>query len=163
MCALSNLRCKIRCGKSSKLCHSARYIYKRADKATKQIRYREEGWRYHLHEITFNLGYVKSGPLPVALSEVRDRRGSHKKERLYLRTYTVSHTCIHTIDYIGLCTLSVVMGMIRPQQSIKVLRIRPLSMTYGYQRGNMSIARHTCVKHYLIYIFRKSSLNFRSF
>jgi len=42
------------------------------------------------------LRYVKnvSGSLvaPVATLETRKRRGTYKKERLYLRMYTVSHT-----------------------------------------------------------------------
>jgi len=41
-------------------------------------------------------------------------------------THTYTHRVRQSTDYIGLHALLVVMGMIRPQQSIKDLRIRPL-------------------------------------
>lgn len=111
-----------------KLYRLAIFAKGKADKATKWIGYREgeRGWGYHLHGITFNSRYVKSVsgvPLAVALSEVRDRRGMYKTGRLYLCMYTAAHAGRTISDYV---TVSVVMGMIRPQQSIKDLRIRPL-------------------------------------
>lgn len=105
---------KIRRNKSSKLYFSACYIYKRTDKATKQIRRAKSGYRYYLHRITFKMKYVKSvsGPLPAAYSwKFAERKRVDTRKMLVYYPYT---THIHSWDIISdYVRLAVVMGMIR--------------------------------------------------